>query len=246
MANEKELIREQMEAKRTELSDKLEKLEKHVVNTVQEATSTVADAVHGAKEVVATVKDTVEGAVEGVKGTVENVTGAVGGAVEGVKETVSGAAQTVRETFDLPRQVERHPWLMIGGAVAVGFAAGKLLDYAPDAMEAVQSAAESSGRFAESITTTAGAAASAAGAWMQGLEKMFGPEINKVKELALGVLLGVARDLAVQSAPQSMSRQVGEIFDSFTSRLGGKPVEGSVLGPRPSEAEGHNGPGRRF
>jgi len=246
-----------MEATRNDLSDKLDKLEKQGVNTVQEATSTVAEAVHGAKEVVENVKDTVEGAVEGVKGTVENVTGAVGGAVEGVKETFSGAAETVKETFqnaaegvreafDLPKQVDRHPWLMMGGAVAVGFAAGKLLDYAPEAMEAVQGAAQSSGRLAESFGATAGAAASAAGGWMAALEKAFGPEINKVKELALGALVGVARDLAVQAAPPTMAKQVGEIFDSFTSKLGGKPVEGAVLGPRPSEEEAPNGPGRRF
>jgi ElaB/YqjD/DUF883 family membrane-anchored ribosome-binding protein len=235
MANETEVIREKMEATRNDLSDKLEKLEKQVVGTVQEATSTVADAVHGAKEVVDTVKDTVEGAVEGVKDT-----------MDAVKGTVAGAAEGVRDAFDLPAHMDRHPWLMMGGAVAVGFVAGKLLDYAPDLGEVAAGAAETGGRLAESITTTAGAAASAAGGWMTALEKMFGPEMNKVKELAIGALLGVARDMAVRAASPTMSRQVGEIFDSFTSKLGGKPVEGEVLGPRPSEEEASNGPGRRF
>lgn len=264
MANETEVIREKMEATRTDLSDKIEKLEKQVVNTVQEATSTVAEAVHGAKEVVETVKDSVEGAmgtvkdtVDSVRDTMENVTGAVGGAVEGVKdtfegaaesvkETFEGAAEAVRKTFDLPKQVQEHPWLMMGGAVAVGFVAGKLLDYAPEAARAVGRAAEAGGRLAESITTTAGAAASAAGGLWGALERTFGPELGRVKELALGALIGVIRDVIVQSAPESMSRQVREIIDGFTSKLGGKPVEGSVLGPRPSEEEAPNGPGRRF
>jgi prophage DNA circulation protein len=253
MADETEVIRDKMEATRQDLSDKIEKLENKVMDTVQDATSTVNEAVQGAKEVVETVKDTVEGAVEGVQGTVDAVKGGVANAAEGVRETLSNAAESVRDAFDLPAQVDRHPWLMMGGAVAVGFVAGKLLDYGPEAMEAMQSAAESGGRLAESITTTAGHAASAAGTaasaagnWLGALEHMFGPELAKVKELALGALLGMARDAAVQAAPEPMRRQVGEIFDSFTSKLGGRPIEGAVLGPRPAEEHEPDGPGRRF
>jgi ElaB/YqjD/DUF883 family membrane-anchored ribosome-binding protein len=235
-----------MEATRTDLSDKLEKLENKVVDTVQDATSTVADAMESAKNVVENVRDTVEGASQAVSGTVEGVKETMAGAAESMKVTFQNAADTVREAFDLPAQVDRHPWLMVGGAVAVGFVAGKLLDYAPDAMAAVGSAAESGEWFAESAKSAAGAAASAAGGLMSTAESMFGPEINKLKELALGALLGVIRDVAVKAAPETMSRQVGDIFDSFTSKLGGKPVEGPVMGPSPSEDEGHNGPGRRF
>lgn len=289
MANETEVIREKMEATRNDLSDKLEKLEKSVVDTVQEATTTMAEAVHGAREavqatqdVVQTVKDTVEGAAQSVQGTVdsvrdtmENVTGSVGGAVEGVKESFAGAAasmqdtfagaaesvretfhnvsESVRDTFDFPKQVDRHPWLMVGGAVAVGFVAGKLLDYGPEAMEAVHSAAHTGGRLAQSAASLAAATASAAGAtasasggWMAALEKMFGPEVSKVKEMAIGALGGILRDVAVQAAPEPMARQVREIIDGLTSKLGGKPVDGPVLTPRPAEEEAHNGPGRRF
>jgi ElaB/YqjD/DUF883 family membrane-anchored ribosome-binding protein len=278
-----------MEATRNDLSEKLEKLEKSVVDTVQEATTTMAEAVHGAREavqatqdVVQTVKETVEGAAQSVQGTVdsvrdtmENVTGSVGGAVEGVKEsfsdaadsvrdTFAGAAQSVKETFrnvsesvrdtfDLPKQVDHHPWLMMGGAVAVGFVAGKLLDYGPETMEAVHTAAHTGGRLAQSAASLAAATASAAnatasasGGWMAALEKMFGPEVNKVKEMAIGALGGIIRDVAVQAAPEPMARQVRELIDSFTSKLGGKPVEGAVLGPRPTEEEAHNGPSRRF
>ncbi len=253
MVNETEVIREKMEATRGELSDKIEKLEQQVVDTVQGATSTVADAVQGAKEMVESVKDTMEGAmgtvkdtVDSVRDTMENVTGAVGGAVDDVKETFQDAAECVRQTFDLPRQVDQHPWLMMGGAVAVGFVAGKLLPHAPEAARAVGRAAQASGRLAGSALSAAGSAASSAGSWWGTLESMFGPELGRVKELALGTLFGVIRDVAVQAAPESISRQVREIIDSATSKIGGKPVEGAVLSPRPPEEEAHNGPGRRF
>ena len=50
--------------------------------------------------------------------------------------------------------------------------------------------------------------------------------------MAIGALLGMVRDSAVQAAPETMRDQVREIIDGFTSKLGGKPVEG------PSSARG--------
>ena len=45
MDNETEVIREKMEDARTDLTDKLEQLEKQVMDTVQDATAAVADSV---------------------------------------------------------------------------------------------------------------------------------------------------------------------------------------------------------
>ena len=78
---------------------------------------------------------------------------------------------------------------------------------------------------------------------------MFGPEINQVKELAIGTLLGVVRDMAVQAAPEQMAPQVREIIDGFTTKLGGKPVEGPIFEPTHSsdgEEEVHDVPSRRY
>src|SRR5262245_55877302 len=100
MADEQpKVIRHQMEETRASLTEKLETLEHQVVGTVQGATSAVTETVENVKEAVAET-------VETVKGT--------------VRETV----ETVKETFDLSRQVDRHPWLMVGGSVALGFLCG--------------------------------------------------------------------------------------------------------------------------
>lgn len=246
MANETEVIREKMEETRNDLSDKIEQLEKQVVDTVQNATNTVSDAVQSAKDAVESVKDSVEG-------TVESVRGAVGDTVDSVNQSMRDTVESVKQTFDLPRQVDQHPWLMMSGAVAVGFVAGKLLENAPEVRRTARHVAGSFGptaqRFAGAAASTAGAvgaAASTAGSLFGSLESMFGPELAKVKEMAVGALLGIVRDAAVEAAPEPMRQQVREIIDGFTSKLGGKPVEGSVLSPRPPEEEAHNGPASRF
>jgi len=107
MADEQdpEMIRQQMEMQRAALAAKLETLENKIVETVE-----------GAREAVA---ETVQTVKEGVRDSVSTV-----------KETVQNSVESVKETFDLRLQVERHPWAMIGGAVAVGFAAGYLLNRA--------------------------------------------------------------------------------------------------------------------
>jgi ElaB/YqjD/DUF883 family membrane-anchored ribosome-binding protein len=102
MLDEPEVIREQMAETRTALTDKLETLEQQVMDTVTETTSAVTD-------------------------TVESVKEAVEETVTAVKDTVQDSVQAVKNTFDLPRQMNRHPWLFLGASVAVGYLGGRLL-----------------------------------------------------------------------------------------------------------------------
>src|SRR5262249_47026222 len=102
MDDKTEVICHNIEETRSALSDKVEALEEQVVDTVQGTTSAVAETV-----------DTVKEAVQET--------------VEQVRETVQGTVEAVKETFDIRLQYERHPWLMFGGSVGLGFLAGKLL-----------------------------------------------------------------------------------------------------------------------
>ena len=60
--------------------------------------------------------DTVHGAADAVAQTVDNV-----------KDAVHDTVANVKDTFDLRHQVERHPWAMVGGSIALGFVGGYLL-----------------------------------------------------------------------------------------------------------------------
>src|SRR5436305_1512 len=84
-------IRQDIEQTRESLTEKLEVLEYEV------------------KETIADAKDTVTGTIETAKQTVEDIT-------SNVKETVQDTVATVKRTFDLPYQVNQHPWGMIGGS----------------------------------------------------------------------------------------------------------------------------------
>src|SRR5262249_47399987 len=98
MANEPEVIQRQMHETRAALKDKLETLERQVTGTIQD-----------------------------VSATVENVKDAVNETVQIVRGSVSEGARAVRDAFDIQHQTQRHPWLMLGAAMAVGYVGGSIL-----------------------------------------------------------------------------------------------------------------------
>jgi len=207
-----------MDDTKAHLAEKLEALESQVTSTVQSATDVVTDT------------------VETVKGTVENVT-----------ETVQETVHSVRKAFDLKRQFDRHPWGMLGGSVAVGCLVGYLTgEYGrrngkstggsngnATRMTSQMSSASAeetasheperrSFRTEPSAHTTSRPEEPAQKGW-------FYEELGRVKNLALGALMGVVRDLTVRSLPEQLGHKVAEEVDHLTTNLGAEPIRGPVL-----------------
>jgi hypothetical protein len=57
----------------------------------------------------------------------------------------------------------------------------------------------------------------------------FAPELEKLKGIAIGVLLGLARDWIKESAPPALASELGQLLDDVTAKLGGKPLAGPLL-----------------
>jgi len=251
MAQEPEVIQQELERTRHELATKLEQIGEKISGTVDTVTETVSN-----------VTETVSNVSEAVSGTVQNVADAVSGTVESVKETVSNvgekagdAVESIRQAFNLPEQIRSHPWLWVGGSVALGFLGGKILaprgsrtpkaeSFAegrgyratPAEMQGMPPpAAEHGGSRDHEPAQAADTDAEKSGSWLGSVVEHFGGEINKLKGLALGALFGVARDVVSQSLPETLKDQVAEVFDDITDKVGGEPIHGHVLG---DEAEG--------
>jgi hypothetical protein len=93
------VIRQQMDDTKNQLSQKLQSLEHQVSETVQ-TTGTAVNATVGA-----------------VQETVESITGAV-----------QDAMKSVTSAFDLQQHVEKHPWIVLGGAVVLGYLSCELVE----------------------------------------------------------------------------------------------------------------------
>jgi ElaB/YqjD/DUF883 family membrane-anchored ribosome-binding protein len=196
MDNEAEVIKQQMEETRSSLAEKLEALEEKVASTVQSTT-------------------------EAVSGTVENVKEAV----EDTIDTVSESVEHVKEAFDLGRQVQEHPWLMMGGAVVAGYVGACLLERSASevsremAQPSMPSQPESTGNGWRRP-----AAGPSAPGLLDRLAESLAPALDKVKGLALGVTTGVVGRMILESIPEELRGEVEGVINEVTQSLGGTPM----------------------
>ena len=191
-----EMILQDMQETRASLTEKLESLEQKVVGTVENATMAV--------------NDTVDAIKESVSETVSNV-----------NEKVKDGVESVKDLFDVPAHVQQHPWLMLGGSVAVGYALGALLAPSPK-----PTYAPSNVPFPMPAPNYQ-AAARANEPAPAGKQNMFAPEIAKLKGLALGMLFGTARELLLSAVPEHLGEQLKGVVDDMTRKAGGEPLPSS-------------------
>jgi len=217
MLNEQDLIQREMERTRGSLTEKLEALEGQVVETVSSTTGVVQDTTQAVQETVAAVKETVQETMAAV--------------TDKVQETV----QSVGEAFNLRMQMERHPWLVLSGAVAVGCMVGASFGREATATEQMPVAATPpappppwSGRA--SARESAVSESDRHGIW--------GDALSQLKNLGVSYVMGIVRDLARNELPEAVASRVAEEVDSLTSKLGTNPLPGPVLPKTATEDEG--------
>jgi hypothetical protein len=184
---------------------------------MEETRGALSEKIETLEEKVVGIADT---ATTTVAETVQTVKEVVENTVESVKEGVEGTVETVKGIFDVPGHFRRYPWAMFAGSLAAGFAAGKLLS-ADGAARPPPAPADAPG--------PARAREDGGPGWLSWLAEQFGPELEKVKGLALGATFGLVRDLLTRAVPESLGGQVKDVVDSFTTKMGGRPLEGPVL-----------------
>jgi len=195
--NELEVIQDDMEQTRAKLATKLEALESQVRETVSGASETV----------------------EGVKGVVDTVSETVG---------------SVKETLNVSKHVEKHPWAAMGIAVATGFVAAQLLGGSSSAPAPPprQEPVEPPAPPPQPVAQTPPQPAEESHGMLHSLESML-PDMNVVLgtamtgigSLAVGTLMGVIREVAVNSLPAEWKDELSRVVDQVTTQLGGKPLK---------------------
>jgi ElaB/YqjD/DUF883 family membrane-anchored ribosome-binding protein len=240
MDQEVEVIQQQMRATRQALSEKLQTLEDHVVGTVKDAVTTAGNTIDkttsAVQEIVTTAKETVH----------ETVTA--------VDKTIHEAAAAVGRVLDVKSQVQQRPWTMLGLSVAAGYVAGLLLRKSTrtaitvalpqangDTTHKAQSFATHNGGLSPTELgrrQMAGADAPPVQSFAGKLTDSLADEIAKLKGLGIGMAVGMIRDLAIHSAPESIAGRLTEVMDSITMKIGGEPVQGPVLhNPAPADSD---------
>jgi hypothetical protein len=215
MDHELETIEHQMKVTRSTLAERAEALERQLFGMVHETTTAVNESVQSAKDMV-------------------------DGAVGEIKESAHQFIDGLTEAFDLRLQVQRHPYAMICGSMALGYLMPQLirgLSRVPadrSLVEYPSSSDTQKSRWPAATQTERAMGAKLAkwdqpkGTLTQAREK-FDSEIHRLKELAIGAALGAVRDYIASSTPGQIGEEMSEIIDSFTTKVGGKPISGPVF-----------------
>jgi len=176
-----------------------------------------------------------------VRETVSGATDAVNSTVEGVKDVVSTVSETVEsvtETFNVSKQVEQHPWMALGAAVATGFVLAQVIGRSSQPAAAAPQPSQS---YVPPPTPQPSRSEQPPqqeeSGIMDSLESMLpdsmkdsmkgamNTAVSALGGLAVGGLMGVIRELAATGLPQEWKGDVTKMIDQVTTQLGGKPMD---------------------
>jgi len=197
MADHAEVIRQQMADTRASMTDKIEALEKQVSETVKETTDTVS-------ETVDTASNTVQKTVEAISSTVE----------------------TVKETFDIPAHIQNHPWMAMGGAVAVGYVLGSLF---PGHQQTVATPATPTPTPVPVPMPTYTPPAhtehrsEAQPAQSQSASSGLGEVLTSLRGMAVGTTIGLLGEVILKAVPGDLRGRLSGWIQRLTEALGGQP-----------------------
>jgi ElaB/YqjD/DUF883 family membrane-anchored ribosome-binding protein len=192
-------MRQEIDCTRSAMADKMGALEDRVMGTVQSAQETVEDSIQLAKDTVATVK----------------------------------------RNFDIKYQVEQHPWAMVGGCFFAGLALGGLLLtvrrrswQAPNRLAGNETPLPGSPRLGAEQRSNGNGDTAAATPWPHSMSAngpgffgQFHEEVDKVKGMAIGYVMGLLRD-SIKDAVPHLASQIDDVMNSVTTKLGSTPVQG--------------------
>jgi len=197
-----DVIRQQIDETRSSLTEKLETLEAEVKDTVQSARETVTHAQEAVADTLTSVKDSVEHAKE-----------------------------TVKRTFDIPRQVDQHPWLMMGLALVSGVVTGAVvggrMNTGRRMTRRMSDLSAAQPHYTEPMPTREPRQPG----FMDKLGSQLGDELEKVKDLAISTLVGVVGDVARKSIP-AVAHTVEDMMARAAQQAGARPQQ---YGPEPSQ-----------
>jgi len=191
------------------------------------------------------------GALENqVRETVSGATEAVSSTVEGVKDVVSSVSETVEtvtETFNVTRQVEQHPWMAVGAAMATGFVLAQVIGRPSHLAEGAPPATSpppappqpAASHHATSQATGApqptqqhheSGVMHSLEAMLPDMKGVMGTVVSSLGGLAVGGLMGVIREMAARGLPPEWKGDVSRLIDQVTTQLGGKTLDSAHAG----------------
>jgi hypothetical protein len=167
--------------------------------------------------------------VTGTQSSVEEI-------VEHVKGTIGETVATVQRTFDLPSQVERHPWPMVGGALLAGYMLGSLGGGRPSAagsprdIPGVEASRPGSPPASRASPARPEPQQGIVSGMLDQVKDEMQDEISSLKSVAVGAVMHILREMFKQAMPtlappleQAHTKRGGQASDSPAQHPAARP-----------------------
>jgi hypothetical protein len=187
--------------------------------------------------------------VEKIDSLEKRVRATIDGGAESFKEKVEQAAQSVKQTLDLRRQLEQHPWVILGGSLVVGYLAGSVVSRGRGSSTTAR-AATADGHVASSVEPPPAVmelpaierpspSASSYGteiksntpSLLEELIQQLAPELRELKVLAIRVAAELLRELIDQGLESARLSRAPSSTESAPSHAESAPTLGTPSQP---------------
>jgi hypothetical protein len=151
--------------------------------------------------------------LESLELQVSDTVQSTGAAVNSTLSAIEGAVHSVSNAFDLRRQIDRHPWLVLGGAVAVGYLAVTLWEGAAKKRQQIPNRPSLPSREANNahqenappiVESTANAPAAARESTREN------SSWHQLRDMAIGSVIAMVPEIASHVVPRIMD----QLFDN--------------------------------
>ena len=208
-----QVIKAQMATTRSSLAEKIETLEERVVHSMHDANDVLHETIDSAREVV---HDTVA--------TVKSTMASTG-------DMVKSSVTSVKDTFDVPLQVERHPWSAVGTAAIAGFALGSIGETGSRRTSARCENLDTNPKNEPHDIRTDPASLnsptepSADNRPARNVSKVIANHLEPLKSFAIGAVMASIQNVLAKGLHEEWRRPLFEAIDDITLELGGRPLK---------------------
>ncbi len=165
-----------------------------------------------------------------IAGRVNDVLESATVSIQKASGVVKQSVETVRAATDVRHHVDQHPWVMFAGAVGLGYLGGAALPEKPSSSPA----RNGSGSRRSTVMLAPGSEfaqrAPAADVperepgILDKLGEVLAPQADLLRQIAIGSLFSLIRDVARDAMPSPMEQPVDDFFNDAAKKFGGRPL----------------------
>lgn len=171
------------------------------------------------------------------------IAGQLSDTLESTTGTIKSTVESIRSATDLGQQVEKRPWAMFAGAASLGYVSGAILvartpasrPPTPAAPERVgqengpqgATPVRSGVREPDLVPREPGV--------LEKLGEVLAPQMELARQIAIGTIFSLVRDLARDAMPHPLEQPVDDFFNGAAKKFGGRPLaRGTFKSPAPA------------